>query len=144
MKITYKGKHIEVNEKKSIFEILKDEIENSENEVLLCKCNNEIKRLDYVVDSDCEIELLDVTSKEGIHAYIKLATYIMSKAIYETYKDALISVNYQLDYATFCKLDNMEITQEMINNIKNRMKEIIEQNIELKKVVMTQEEAIKF
>ena len=144
MKITYKGMQIEVNEKKSVFEILKDEIDNSENEVLLCKCNNEIKRLDYVVDSDCEIELLDVTSKEGIHAYIKLATYIMSKAIYETYKDALISVNYQLDYATFCKLDNMEITQEMINNIKNRMKEIIEQNIELKKVVMTQEEAKEF
>ena len=32
----------------------------------------------------------------------------------------------------------------MINNIKNRMKEIIEQNIELKKVVMTQEEAKEF
>ena len=144
MQITYNDKKIEVNEKMSISEILKEEIENSENEVLLCKCNNEIKRLDYIVDSDCEVELLDVKSRDGIHAYIKLATYIMSKAIYDIYKEALISVNYQLDYATFCKLDNMEITQEMINNIKKRMQEIIDKNIELKKVIMTQEEAKEF
>ena len=144
MIVTYNGKNIEIKEKSTVLQIFKNEIENSENEVVLCKCDNEIKRLDYVVDSDCNIELLDVTSREGIHSYIKLVTYIMSKAIYDTYRDALVSVNYQLDDATFCKIDNMEVTEEMIQKIKNRMQEIIDKNIELKKVIMTQDEAKEF
>ena len=44
----------------------------------------------------------------------------------------------------FCKIDNMEITDDMIANVKARMQEIINQNLEIRKVVMTKEEAEEF
>ncbi len=44
----------------------------------------------------------------------------------------------------YCVIDNMEITDEMINKVKSKMKEIIEKDLEITKVVMSQEEARKF
>ena len=45
----------------------------------------------------------------------------------------------------FVDIDNMKITDEhSIKRIKNKMKEIIEKDLEIKKVVMTREEAKEF
>ena len=90
------------------------------------------------------IELLDTSSKDGHRIYIRGILYIMAKALNEVYPEALLSVNYQLSSAMFCKIDNMEITDEMIANVKTRMQEIINQNLEIRKVVMTKEEAEEF
>ena len=44
----------------------------------------------------------------------------------------------------FCKIENMEITEEMIQKIETRMQEIIDQNLEIRKVEMDKEEAKEF
>lgn len=68
----------------------------------------------------------------------------MAKALEESYPTALLSVNYQLANAMFCKIENMEITEEMIQKIETRMQEIIDQNLEIRKVEMDKEEAKEF
>lgn len=130
-----------------VIEKYKEEIEELEKlgkKVIACKANNEVKSLNYEVNEDDVIELLDLSSKDGHRIYIRGILYIMAKALYEVYPEALLSVNYQLASAMFCKIDNMEITEEMISNIRNRMKEIIEQDIEIRKVVMNKKEAEEF
>lgn len=68
----------------------------------------------------------------------------MSMAINKLYKEALFTINYQLDNSMFCTFDNMEVTDEILKNIKNKMQEIIYEDIEFTKVSMTPEEAKKF
>lgn len=68
----------------------------------------------------------------------------MSMAINKLYKEALFTINYQLDNSMFCTFDNMEVTDEILKNIKNKMQEIIDEDIEFTKVSMTPEEAKKF
>lgn len=68
----------------------------------------------------------------------------MAKALNEMYPAALLSVNYQLSSAMFCKIDNMEITDEMINNIRARMQDIINKDLEIRKVIMNKEKAEEF
>ena len=68
----------------------------------------------------------------------------MSKAFNKLYPEALLTVNYQLSNSTFCQIDNMQVTEEMIKNVSDEMKRIIENNYEIKKVIMTKEEATKF
>ena len=53
-------------------------------------------------------------------------------------------VEYQLGNAMFCKCDNISITKEFINNLKEKMQEIIDKNLEITKVEMTREEAKEF
>ena len=130
-----------------VIEKYKNEIENATKEgrkIIACMCNNEVKSLNYEANEIDNIELLDTSSKDGHRIYIRGILYIMAKALNEVYPEALLSVNYQLSSAMFCKIDNMEITDEMIVNVKARMQEIINQNLEIRKVVMTKEEAEEF
>ena len=68
----------------------------------------------------------------------------MSKAFSEVYPEALLTVNYQLANAMFGNIDNMEITEDIILNVKQKMQEIIDKDLPITKVVMTQEEADEF
>ncbi len=57
----------------------------------------------------------------------------MTKALQEVYPEALLTVNYQLGSAMFCELDNMEVTDEFIHNIKNKMLEITKNDYPIEK-----------
>ncbi len=144
MKVTYKDKTYDIESNVSIKEVLKSEIENSKSQIITCICNNKIKSLNHKIKKNCNIELLDYTNKEGKRVYVRGALYIMAKAFKEIYPEAKLTVNYQLSNSMYCVIDNMEITNEMINKVKQRMIEIVKKDLEIKKVVMTQEEAREF
>lgn len=130
-----------------VIEKYKDEIEQAKKEgrnIIACMCNYEIKSLKHDVKDGDIVSLMDTGTKDGKRVYIRGILYIMAKALNELYPDALLSVNYQLSNAMFCEIDNMKITDEMLESIKNKMTEIISRNIPIKKIKMSKEEAIKF
>ena len=145
MDLVYKGDtKIKMGEHKKIIDIFKNEIENSKTEIIACKCNNEIRSLSYEPEENETVELIDVSSADGMRVYVRGLLLIMSKAFHKLYPEALLTVNYQLSNATFCQIDNMKATEEMIENVSKEMEKIIASDIEIKKVVMTKEEAAKF
>ena len=127
-----------------ISEILKEQIEKSEYPVVGAMYNNEYKNLNDLVNPNGEIELIDINSKEGMKIYRRTLTYIMGKAFGSLYPQAHITVDYQLSNAMYCTIDNMEITVEMIENVKAKMKEIIDQDLKIEKRTMSREEAERF
>lgn len=141
MKITYNSKEYEVAPNTTIQEVLKEEIKRNEFEVIGAKFNNEYKRLDYVIPEDGVVSLVDVSSKGGMRIYRRTLIYIMAKAFEELYKDVKIRVNYQLSNAMFCTVENMEITDEMLKNVENKMKEIVSKNLPIQKKVFSRQEA---
>ena len=141
MKITYNSKEYEVVPNTTIQEVLKEEIKRNEFEVIGAKFNNEYKRLDYVITEDGIVSLVDVSSKGGMRIYRRTLIYIMAKAFEELYKDVKIRVNYQLSNAMFCTVENMEITDEMLKNVENKMKEIVSKNLPIQKKVFSRQEA---
>lgn len=136
---------IEIDEPVSIKEGLKAQIEKSDvKEIIAARYNNEVVSLDKEIDKDGKIEFINKQNRDGRYIYIRGALYIASKAISELYPKALLTVNYQLTNAMYCQIDNMEVTDEMIEKVNKRMQEIVKQNIPIKKVIMTKEEAEKF
>ncbi len=144
MKITYENKIYEVDKNIKVNELLKNEIKNAKTEVIACMCNNEVRSLELELNQDAKIELIDLNSKDGMMIYIRGIMYIMAKALNELYPEALLTVNYQLSNAMFCELDNMKMTDEMIQKVKERMEDIIKKDLPITKVKMTKEEAEKF
>ncbi len=144
MQIIYKDIIIDVKESTPVNELLKDEIQKAKCKVIACKFNNEIKSLNYKIKSDGKLELIDLEHKDGMRIYRRGLVYIISKAVCETYPGTLMTINYQLSNAMFCTVDNLKITNEVIKNVNNRVKEIINSNLPIEKRFMTKEEAIKF
>jgi len=127
-----------------ISEILKEEIAKSEYPVVGAKFNNEYKNLDDLVNPEGNIELITINSKEGMKIYRRTLTYIMGMAFWYTYPQAHITVDYQLSNSMYCTIDNMEVTVEMLESVKAKMREIIEKDLKIEKRAMTREEAQNF
>lgn len=111
---------------------------------LACKCNNEIKPLNYEVTNEVQVEPVDLTTRDGRRVYQRGILYIMAKAFNEVEPKALLTVNFQLSNSIYCTVENKQVTEEMIEKIKNKMKEIVDKDLEIRKVEMTKKEAEEF
>ena len=89
-------------------------------------------------------QIINRSDRDGRIIYIRGLLFIMSKAFSEVYPEALLTVNYQLSNAMFGTVDNIEVTEEMISKVKSKMVEIINEDLPITKVIMTQEEAEEF
>ena len=144
MKIQYQEKTIEIEKKTKISEILKEEIEKSEYTVVGAIYNNKYVNLDYEIEDEGTIELIDISTKSGMRIYKRTIIYIFAKALKEIYPDNKATVNYQLANSTYCDLGEIKVTEELIQQINEKMRKIVKNNLPIKEVTMTREEAKKF
>ena len=144
MKIQYKDKVIEVEKETTIQDLLKEEIEKSEYPVIGGIFNNQYVNLGYQISQEGEIKLIDIASKEGTKIYRRTMIYILEKALEEIYPDKKIIVNYQLPNSMFCEIEDTEITEELVQKLSDKMHRIVKQDLPIKQVVMTREQAEEF
>ena len=144
MQIEYNNTIIDVKKGTKVLDLLKKEIEKRNNEIIACKFNNEVKSLNYEINSNGKLELIDITNKDGMRIYKRGLIYIVAKAFRELYPEALITVNYQLYHSMLCESDNFEVTEEIIEKVNKRVKEIIKLNLPITKEIMSKEKAMEF
>lgn len=144
MKVIYKNIEVDVEENSKVIDAFKEKIEEENSNIIACKVNNEVKNLNYVLSKNDEIELLDTTDRDGGRIYTRGLLFIMSMAFKELYPQIKLNVNYQLKSSMLCELEKIEPTEEMLQNVKNKMQEIIDLNLKIEKVEMPRAEAIKF
>lgn len=144
MKIQYKDKKIEIQKEATIQDLLKEEIAKSEYPVIGAIFKNQYVNLGYKVNQDGEIRLIDISSKEGTKIYRRTIIYILEKALEAIHPDKKIIVNYQLPNSMFCEIEDMEITEELIQKLSDEMYRIVKSDLPIKQVIMTREQAKKF
>jgi len=141
MKITCNGKKFNIKERVQIREALKDEMPSN---AIAAIYNNELASLKHIINKDGEIKFIDRTNKEGKQVYIRGVLYLMSKALYDICPEAELAINYQLTNAMYCEIDNMKVTEELIEKVGNRMRELVALDLPIVKKIMTMEEAEEF
>ena len=140
MVINFNNRQIEVNQGDLIKDVLKNEIQKSKIEdVIAARYNNSVISLNEPINKSGTIELIGRTNKDGRYIYIRGAMFIVSMAIHELYPQAKFSVNYQLSNAMYCALENIDLNERIIEEIRKRVNSISKENLEIKKVEMTKE-----
>ena len=141
LEITYNEKIINT-QPITVFELFKDEIK--EKGIIACRFNNEVKSLNYKIEENGKIELIDISNKDGMRIYRRGLIYILSKAFEELYPNAKTAINYQLSNSMLCEVIDAEVNDEMITKINDKFKEIVEKDIPIIKKIMTKKEAKEF
>ena len=144
MKIQYKDKIIEIEKPMPISQLLKDEIKNSNCAVLTATFNNEYKNLESEIETDGKIDLIKVSSKEGMKVYRRTLVYIVGKAFEKICPNKKMEVNYQLSNAMFCDIVDGEVTDKFIEELNQEVRRIVKEDIPIRQVVMNREEATRF
>ena len=144
MEIRYKDKVLEVEKGSKIYDIFKNEIENSENTVVGAIYNNTYVNLSRHMNFEGRVELISINSKIGIKIYRRTLIYIFAMALKKLFPDNRATVNYQMENAVYCDLGDIEITDEIVAKINEEMRDIVRKDLFIKKVVMNREQAEQF
>jgi len=145
MKIYYQGKEVGMhNEIKRVIDMFGENIRISPKHIIACRCNNEVKSLDYEIKEGDNVELLDITNRDGKRVYSRGALYILSMAFNELYPNAKLMINYKISNATFCESKNLKITEEVIKKLRKKIKEIVDKDLKIEKRNLTKSEAEEF
>ena len=75
MKLIYEEKEYNFDAGRSIYEVLKEEIEKRGKEILTCNFNNEIKSLNYIPTEDGNVQFIDYRNTEGKRVYVRGIMY---------------------------------------------------------------------
>ena len=142
MKIQYKDNVLEVEENTKIVDLLREEIEKGNS--IAARFNNEVKSLNYRLKEDGNLTLIDISDKDGIRVYRKGLLFVIGKAVEELYPNAKMMVNYQLSNSLLCEFANLEVTDEVIEKINQKVAEIVQKNLPIEKKFMTKDEAKAF
>ena len=142
--VSYNGNEYNIEKGKRVIDFIKENLDVDVYSILACKIDNEVKSLNNVMNSDCKVDLIDYTRSDGSRIYVRGLTFIMTKAFEDLYPDKRIIVNYSLGHSLYCeRVDGEKITEEMIENVKNKMYEIINEDIVFVKSELPLEDAKK-
>ena len=143
--VSFKDKVYEVEGGILARDFIKNILKLDAEGIMACTISNEVKSLDdATLEKDCVFDVVDYTSADGSRIYIRGLTFIMIKAFSEVYPDVKIMVNYTLGHSLYCESeDGSKITEEMLQKVEERMREIIHEDLRFEKKVLTIEEAKK-
>lgn len=121
-----------------IIDIIKSVKAEDEKKYLGAIVENEVRHLEYPLVSDCNVELLDITHKDGLRIYTRTLSFIYIKACRDLFEDATVTIEHSLSKGLYSEIhkDN-NLTSDDVKKIKTRMQEIISKDIEIKRELLS-------
>ncbi|MGL4790590.1 MAG: nucleoside kinase [Anaerotignaceae bacterium] len=145
MSVTVHGENLEVEKGTTFYELSKKYENKFIAPIMMAKCGNELKELFDTVKEGVEIEFLDYTNQEGMRVYNRSVSFLMIKAVKNIFGNHTnILIEHSLNNNLYCEIKEQEIklTQEVLDKISVRMKELVEENMAIEKITVSTDYAI--
>lgn len=128
----------------SLFDIFSDFGLQMDYGPVSAKVNNKVEGLDFRVYHDKDVKFLDLHSSSGLRAYTRTLFFILCKAASELYPGKKMVIDIPVSNGYYCDLQiGRAITEEDVERISQRMREIIAAKIPIRRHECTTEEAIR-
>ena len=106
--------------------------------------NNEIRELGYEVYVPVTVRFIDITHFEGMRVYQRTLFFILHKAVTDTFPERTLKIRNSVSKGFYCELDGVsDLPVADVERIRDRMGEIVRQNIPIVWERVTIEEAEK-
>ncbi|MFW5873145.1 MAG: threonine--tRNA ligase [Bacillota bacterium] len=98
----------------------------------------------YEIDEDVELAIITIDSEEGLDILRHTASHILAQAVKDLYDDVSIAIGPTIDDGFYYDFDLEEsISKEDLDDIKEKMQEIVDENLPVRKFVLPKAEAIE-
>ena len=119
----------------------------SSPDVIGLMVNGTVYSIDSIISFGiARISPIEIDSSEGLAMYRRTLVKIFATAVYKLYsKEFTVTINHNVNNGYLVKKTNEKpFTEEEISKIKEKMKEYIDQNLEIKEVELSHTEAINY
>lgn len=96
-------------------------------QIVAAKVDNKIQELTYKLNSDCKVEFVDLSSKDGVRIYVRGLTFIFIRACKELFPECSVSIEHSMSKGLYCEVCcDSSLTPSKVKRIEKRMKEIVD------------------
>lgn len=121
----------------TLLDIARDNQYRYENDIVLAIKDGKLSELFKKVTKDCRIEFVTTATSPGIETYRRSVKLLMMKSFYDVAGEENINkivVEYSLSRGYYCRVDgNIELTEDLINRVELRMRELADADIPINK-----------
>lgn len=112
--------------------------------VVAAKVNNVVRGLDFCLDGDCRVELLDLESDDGMRVYTRSLIMVLARAVGEVLPGSSVNVLHTLGNGVYGEVQyRRPLKMRDIEAVEERMREIVAGDEPILKRQMKREEAIR-
>ena len=112
--------------------------------VVVAKIDGILKDLNFSIENDCSIELFTGDSIEGHDTLLHSTAHLMAQAVKDLFPEALVTIGPTIENGFYYDFDvDVPFTDEVIQNIENRMKELAKSSQEISRTEISASDAVK-
>lgn len=127
-----------------IYNLIQENSIKDDLPIILAKINGKYCELTTPIEEEGKFEPVTIKNRLGMMTFVRTLQFILIKSVYDLYPDAKITIEHSLSKGIFGEIHkDTKLCCEDILSIKERMQEIIDKDMPIKKVSFTKEEAIK-
>ena len=128
----------------TLFDIFSEIVLEMSHGPISCKVNNKVEGMHYRVYNSKDLEFLDMTSSSGSRAYTRTLFFVLCKAVKDIFPaspDVIIDIPVSNGFYVDVRLGK-ELTEEEVGKLRNRMQEIIDARMPIRRYMVPTEDAI--
>jgi len=111
--------------------------------IMAARVDNEIRELFKTLSHDATIHFIDMAQQDGALIYHRGLVFILYVAARDLFPGRRLRVLHSLGHGLFCDFREMRATDDEIVQIKQRMRELINENVEYQKKELYKWDALK-
>jgi uridine kinase len=114
--------------------------------VISAKVNNASQGLKFRLYQNRDVEFLDARAGSGHRVYVRSLSFVLYKATQDIFPGSKLFIEHSLCrgyYCNFKKKDGSQLIDEDVEQIKQRMQEIVDLDMPFRRTEATNEEAIR-
>ena len=112
--------------------------------VVVAKIDGVLKDLNFSIENDCSLELFTGDSVEGHDTLLHSTAHLMAQAVKDLFPEAKVTIGPTIENGFYYDFDvDIPFTDEVIQNIENRMKELAKSSQEISRMEISASDAVK-
>ncbi|KEI82798.1 nucleoside kinase [Clostridium botulinum] len=138
------GSNILVSGDKTLYDVVKENKLQDNIPIVLGKIDEEYYELTSTVKKEGVFIPVDITDSMGLKTYVRTLQFIFIKAVLDLYPGSTVVIEHSLGKGLYGEIHKtLSLNENDILKIKNRMNEIINKDIKIKKISVKKERAIE-
>ena len=108
------------------------------------KVDGELVDLSFVIENDCELQIITMKDKEGLDVYRHTTSHILAQAVKNIFPTSKLAIGPTVENGFYYDIEfKTPITQQDLAKIESEMKEIIKSDLPIERFVYSKKDAVK-
>ena len=145
IEITLKdGSKKEIYESITVLDFAKSISEGLARNATCAEVDGEIVDLRHVIDKNCTVNILTFNDNDGKKAFWHTSSHILAQAVKRLFPSVKLAIGPSIENGFYYDFDiETPFSQDDLKNIEEEIKKICKEGLEIKKFVLSRDEAIK-